>query len=86
MRAVMIALALLMIAGLINFVRGGDFHIAKTLPFCGGHEPGLYDVGAVIMIIIAIWGIRRVVRNADRDSKTPDHHTEEADSRNHDEA
>lgn len=83
MRAVMIALVLLMIAGLINFVRGGDFHIAKTLPFCGGHEPGIYDVGAVLIIIIAIWGMRRLVRHTTEDSRATDSHPDEANRRNH---
>lgn len=55
MKAFLITLVILLGACLIRFVRqGADFHIAQVLPFCGGFQPSLYDVGSIVLIIILL--------------------------------
>ena len=64
MKTFWIVLIILLIAVLINAVRGNaGFPLVQVLPFLGGHRPGIHDVGAIIMIVIAIWGIRKLLRN-----------------------
>lgn len=65
MKKIQAVLLMLIIAGLINFVRAGrNFHIAKSLPFCDG-EPvnGEYAVAGVILLGLVLWGIGRINRN-----------------------
>ena len=39
----------------------GDFgSVVKTLPFCGGHRPSFYDIGAIALIVFLFWGFRRL--------------------------
>lgn len=58
--------------GLIVWIRNSfDFgHIAKTLPFCGGHEPGIYDFGAVALIVLMFWGFSRLSRDSETEDDT----------------
>jgi hypothetical protein len=63
MKAVRVVTAVLIIATLIDWVRQGEtFSILESLPLIGGYRPGIYDVGAAVMILIAFWGIERLAR------------------------
>ena len=59
-------ITLMLIAGLsiISWVKAGDaFHLAETFPLLGGYEPGIYDLGAGAVLVIAAWGLVRLGRN-----------------------
>lgn len=66
-QVVMIVLIVIFAAALINWVRDGDaFHISHCVPLLGGYEPGIYDLGALVIAGIAIGGIRRFFRDRDK--------------------
>jgi hypothetical protein len=50
----------------INAVsRGYDFKLPMVLPFMGGKgKPYFYEVAGVVMILIMLWGLRRLGRNS----------------------
>ena len=64
MKTFWIVLMILLIAVLINAVRGGaDFPLVQALPFLGGDRPSwLWDGAAIVMLVIALWGMRRLHR------------------------
>ena len=66
MKAAKIAVVIVVIASAILWCRSSfDFgHIAKSLPFSGGHRPGIYDVGAVAVLLLLLWGFSRLKRGA----------------------
>ena len=35
-------------------------HIARALPFSGGHRPGIYDVAAIVVLLLLLWGLSRL--------------------------
>jgi hypothetical protein len=48
---------------LIRWLRqGSSFPIVQTLPLLGGHQPGLYDAGSFLLLLLAIWGFGRLAR------------------------
>jgi len=66
MQAASIVLVAVFAACLINFVRSGDsFHIARVLPWCGGHEPSAYDTAALVMLLLIPWGLGMLRRNSE---------------------
>lgn len=69
MRAAIVICILLCSALLINWLREGEsFPIVQTLPFLGGHDPGLYDFGGLVLLGLAVWGALRLKRLwSDRD-------------------
>jgi hypothetical protein len=81
MRLAKITLVLIAIAALINWVRAGhDFgHIARCLPFCGGHRPGFCDVGALALLGLAAWGLARLNRPSKEEGPGQSDLQEEAD-------
>jgi hypothetical protein len=68
MKAVKIALILLLTVLLVNWMRvTGGSHIVRVLPFVGGKQrPALFEVASVIMIVIALWGWARLKRGERR--------------------
>ena len=63
MKAVKVVLAVLLIAVLMNWIRDSkSFSILESLPIIGGHRPGIHDIAAIAMIIIAAWGVSRLTR------------------------
>ena len=62
MKAAKIAVVIVVISCLIAWCRSSfDFgHIARSLPFSGGHRPGIYDVGAVVILLLLLWGLSRL--------------------------
>jgi hypothetical protein len=67
MREAKIVLVIILIAVLINAVRGDfRYHLLHTFPFLGRQPPGMYDVAGVAMILIALWGLARLNRIRDR--------------------
>ena len=67
MRAAKITLVILIVLGLMIWIRGGTDlgHIARIIPFCGGFEPSLYDAAAILLIILAVLGLRRLKQTDD---------------------
>ena len=65
MKAAKITFILIVIVCLIFFVLEGSElgHIARLLPFMGGHPPGIYDVAGLVLIILACWGLARLRRS-----------------------
>lgn len=72
MKAAKIIGVILLLGALIGWVRHGQDvgHIARSLPFCGGHKPGFYDLGALAVLGLVLWGLSRL-RNAGK-SDDPD--------------
>jgi hypothetical protein len=63
MKVVWTVLVIVLLAGVICWVReGAGFSVLQALPLLGGHAPGLFDVGGVALIVITIWGLRRLAR------------------------
>ena len=66
MKTVWIVLIVVLLACVIVWVRSGStFPIVQSLPLLGGYHPGIYDAGAGAMILITIWGLRRMGRRGD---------------------
>jgi hypothetical protein len=63
-KLVMLILILVLAAALINWVRSGDstWHIAQSLPLLGGYAPDMYNLGGAAMLLITLWGLRRLRR------------------------
>ena len=62
-------------------------NIVEAIPFLGGEKPGIYHVGGLIMIVLALNGFRRLGRNSHSDSggftfsdHTPDDNQDADDS------
>ena len=73
MTAAKITMILVAIFSLIFWVRSdhGDLgNLVKTLPFCGGHKPSVYDVGAVALIVLLFWGLSRLKGSGQTDDDT----------------
>ncbi len=66
MKAAKIAVVIVVISSLVVWCRSSfDFgHIARSLPFSGGHRPGIYDVSAVAVLLLLLWGFSRLKRGA----------------------
>jgi hypothetical protein len=63
MKTLKIVVILLLAAVAINLVRGpADFPLPYILPLSGGFRPGVYDLGALGMILLCAWGLLRVSR------------------------
>ena len=63
MKTLKVALIVLLTAVAINLVRGPtDFPLPHILPLSGGFRPGIYDLGALGMILLCLWGLVRVSR------------------------
>ncbi len=70
MREAKIVLVIILIAVLINAVRGDfEYHLLHTFPFLGGQTPGIWDAAGIAMIVIALWGLARLNRIRDRKSR-----------------
>ena len=68
MKVIWTVLIVVLIAGLMCWVRGGaDFSFVRALPFLGGHPPGVFDFGAICLCVITVWGLARLRRNRDDD-------------------
>ena len=63
MKTLKIVLVVILAAVVINLIRGGeDFPLPHTLPLSGGFRPGVYDLGALGMVLLCIWGLVRLKR------------------------
>ncbi|MDI6451603.1 hypothetical protein [Anaerobaca lacustris] len=63
MKTLKVAVIVLLAAVVINVVRGpADFPLPHILPLSGGFRPGIYDLGALGMILLCLWGLVRVSR------------------------
>ena len=62
MRAFGVVLVVLLIAALINAVRGdAESPLVRALPLLGG-SAGIYDLGSATVILITAWGLRRMFK------------------------
>jgi len=82
MRAAKITLVLILVLALMIWVRssGHDLgHIAKVLPFCSGDPPGFYDFGALILIVMCFFALRRLkqAQEAERAAQDNRHDSED---------
>ena len=72
MKCFKVILVLIICFALINFVRdGSDFALPRILPWCSGYRPGIYDLAAVVLLILLAWGISRLRRFGSDKSDTP---------------
>ena len=61
MKTIGVVLTIVVIAGIVTWVRQGDtFHIARALPFCSGRPPGIYDVAGLVLIVLVARGLCRL--------------------------
>ncbi len=63
MRFFWIIVIVLLFAAVICWVRDSatGFHVIQALPLLGGKEPSiLWDGATVVMLLIVIWGVRRL--------------------------
>jgi hypothetical protein len=68
MRYAVITIIVLAVTSLIAWVRGGEsFHLAKAFPFLGGYDPGIYDVGSLIIVVITTVGLARLAERGKDD-------------------
>ena len=66
MRATQVVIAVVIAALVIRAVSAGyDFKLPMVLPFMGGRKPGIYEAGGIAIILIALWGIKRLGRSDD---------------------
>ncbi len=74
MKAAKIAVVVVVISSLAVWCRSSfDFgHIARSLPFSGGHRPGIFDVGAVVMLLLGLWGLSRLRGGRERVDEASD--------------
>ena len=74
MNAAKITLVLLVVLGLMIWVRSGQDlgHLAKIIPFCSGNPPSLFDFGALALVIMCIVALRRLKHAQTADTQTPD--------------
>ena len=68
MRIAMITFIIIIAAALIGQIRGdAEFPISHILPFMGGNPPDFwFDGGALVLIVITAWGIKRLGRRGKR--------------------
>ena len=62
MKAAKITIILVIIVSLILWCRS-DYdigHIARVLPFSSGNHPGLYNLAAIVLIVLAFRGLARL--------------------------
>ena len=73
MKTAKIIVVILIVGAVIGWARHGHDvgHIAKSLPFCGGHKPGVYDLGGLAMLGLCLWGLSRL-RNAGKSDDSDD--------------
>ena len=66
MKAAKITVVIVVISSAILWCRSSwDFgHIARSLPFSGGHQPGIYDIGALAILVLLLWGFSRLKNGA----------------------
>ncbi len=74
MKYAKLAVVLVVVSGVILWCRRSlDFgHIARSLPFSGGHRPGIYDAGAVAVLLILLWSFSRLNSRGRRTAETRD--------------
>ncbi|MGB2966839.1 MAG: hypothetical protein WBD14_05435 [Phycisphaerae bacterium] len=81
MNAAKITLVLLVVLGLMIWVRSGQDlgHLAKIIPFCSGNPPSLYDFGAIVLILMCIFALRRLkqTQEAEREAQDSSHDSED---------
>ena len=61
MKSAKLVIVLVIVASFILWCRRSmDIgHIARSLPFSGGCRPGIYDVGAIAVLLVLLWGFSR---------------------------
>ena len=68
MQIVKIIVSMLVIALLINWVRGseGNWPLPQAFPFLSGDQPSrLWDGAGVVMLLIVLWGWARLARRGE---------------------
>ena len=80
MKAAKLILIIIVTAVVVNFVRGGqDFSLPRVLPFCSGNPLSFwYDVvGGCGLLILLIYGLRRLKQPTDSPNRLNDVEHEE---------
>ena len=68
MKAAKVTLIILVLWALVGWVGGGD--LRRTLPFLGGHPPGIYDIGALVMVVITVVALRTIRSAGEAEDET----------------
>lgn len=63
-KAFIIIIIMLLAFIAINIVRDQDsnFPLPQVLPFCSGEDVNMFDLGAILMIVMALMGISNLNR------------------------
>ena len=78
MRLALTVVIVIFTLGLLRYLGvGSKIDLLRAVPYFGGFRPGLYDLAGVAVIIIALWGVMRILRSQDHDD--PDSSTNEED-------
>ena len=68
MKAFKIIIIVLLAFIAINIIRdGSSYPLPQVLPFCAGKEVGLFDLGAILLIVMALMGISNLKRKDEDD-------------------
>jgi hypothetical protein len=82
MKAAKITVVLLLILTSMIWVRFGQDlgHLARTIPFCSGNPPSLYDFGALALVIMCFLALRRLKHAQVAEPEAPDNRHDANDS------
>jgi len=62
MKPAAVTAILVLALALLAWIRAGDdFDIRSILPLLGGNEINIYDLGGLLMLVIAGWGLARLM-------------------------
>ena len=81
MKYAKLAVVLMIVSGFILWCRRSvDIgHIARSLPFSGGYRPGIYDIGAIVVLLVLLWGGYRLTNRGRRSDEPADYDDDESD-------
>jgi hypothetical protein len=69
MKTVAATIVLIVVLAIIVWIRG-DSHfgpLPRCLPFCSGDVPSQYDCAAIVVLLLALFGLRRLGRSKQDD-------------------
>ena len=80
MKAATILIIVIVALAVIGWImQDTDFHIAESLPFCSGEKPNFYDIGALALLTLLVWGLARLAKRRRDDDDEDEGEYEELD-------